>query len=171
MARTKQTARKSVGGNRPVYGRKRFAKHILKQKETTMDGTPAKTASTMDTAGATPAANVRPQSEGSAVQKVKRRLKRGALALKEIRKYQRSTELLIRKAPFQRLVREITLGFQTNLRWRTSAVEALQEAAESFLVQRFEDCNTCAIHGRRVTIMTKDLQLAHRLKGEAQCAK
>jgi hypothetical protein len=55
---------------------------------------------------------------------------------REIRKYQRSTELLIRKAPFQRLVREITQGLGLDLRWRMSAIVALQEATEAFLVSR-----------------------------------
>ena len=74
---------------------------------------------------------------------------------REIKKYQRSTEPLLRRAPFQRLVREITQSIDKNntLRWRTSSLAAIQEAAEAFLVQRFEDANLCAIHAGRVTIM------------------
>lgn len=117
----------------------------------------------------------------------------------EIRKYQKSTELLIRKLPFQRLVREIAQDFkveallsffcalfitwfsgdrywyshncfplllQTDLRFQSHAVLALQEAAEAYLVGLFEDTNLCAIHAKRVTIMPKDIQLARRIRGE-----
>ncbi|CAK9154555.1 unnamed protein product, partial [Ilex paraguariensis] len=78
----------------------------------------------------------------------------------------RSTELLIRKLPFQRLVREIAQDFKTDLRFQSSAVAALQEAAEAYLVGCFEDTNLCAIHAKRVTIMPKDMQLARRIRGE-----
>ncbi|XP_037473149.1 histone H3.3-like isoform X1 [Triticum dicoccoides] len=88
------------------------------------------------------------------------------VALREIRKYQKSTELLIRKLPFQRLVREITQDFKTDLRFQSSAVSALQEAAEAYLVGLFEDTNLCAIHAKRVTIMPKDIQLTRRICGE-----
>ncbi|XBI26132.1 hypothetical protein VPH35_050916 [Triticum aestivum] len=80
--------------------------------------------------------------------------------------YQKSTELLIRKLPFQRLVREIAQDFKTDLRFQSSAVSALQEAAEAYLVGLFEDTNLCAIHAKRVTIMPKDIQLARRIRGE-----
>ncbi|KAL9459760.1 hypothetical protein AB3S75_003040 [Citrus x aurantiifolia] len=90
----------------------------------------------------------------------------GTVALREIKKYQKSTELLIRKLPFQRLVREIAQDFKTDLRFQSSAVVALQEAAEPYLVGLFEDTNLCAIHAKRVTIMPKDIQLARRIRGE-----
>mmetsp|Transcript_86549 Transcript_86549/g.220538 ORF Transcript_86549/g.220538 Transcript_86549/m.220538 type:complete len:149 (+) Transcript_86549:87-533(+) len=85
--------------------------------------------------------------------------------MQEIRKFQKSEELLIRKLPFQRLVREVTLGINENLRFQATAIQALQEASEAYLVGLFEDTNLCAIHGKRVTIMPKDLQLARRLRG------
>ena len=94
------------------------------------------------------------------------RYRPGTVALREIRKYQKSTELLIRKLPFQRLVREISQGFKIDLRFQSSAVIALQEASESYLVSLFEDTNLCAIHAKRVTIMPKDMQLARRIRGE-----
>ena len=90
----------------------------------------------------------------------------GTVALREIRRYQKSTELLIRKLPFQRLVREIAQDFKTDLRFQSSAVVALQEASEAYLVGLFEDTNLCAIHAKRVTIMPKDLQVARRIRGE-----
>jgi histone H3 len=111
------------------------------------------------------------------------RYKPGTVALREIRRYQKSTELLIRKLPFQRLVREIAQDFKSDLRFQSSAIGALQESVEAYLVSLFEDTNLCAIHAKRVTIRTssplfsfmtstnsitesKDIQLARRLRGE-----
>ena len=95
-----------------------------------------------------------------------KRYQPGSAALMEIRKYQKSTELLIRKLPFQRLVREISQDFKTELRFQSSALHALQEAAEEYLVKLFEDINLCAIHAKRVTIMKRDVKLARRIRGE-----
>ncbi|XP_066303374.1 LOW QUALITY PROTEIN: histone H3, embryonic-like [Branchiostoma lanceolatum] len=95
------------------------------------------------------------------------RYRPGTVALREIRRYQKSTELLIRKLPFQRLVREIAQDFKTeHLRFQSSAVMALQEASEAYLVGLFEDTNLCAIHANASTIMPKDIQLARRIRGE-----
>jgi histone H3 len=94
------------------------------------------------------------------------RYRPGTVALREIRRFQKSTDLLIRKLPFQRLVREIAQDFKTDLRFQSAAVGALQEAAEAYLVGLFEDTNLCAIHAKRVTIMPKDIQLARRIRGE-----
>ena len=98
--------------------------------------------------------------------KRKHRYRPGTVALREIRRYQKSTELLICKLPFQRLVREIAQGFKTDLRFQSSAIAALQEASEAYLVSVFEDTNLCALHAHRVTIMPKDMQLARRIRGE-----
>ena len=137
MARTKQTARKSTGGKAP---RKQLATNAAR-----------KTAlSTTATGGVKKPHRYRP----------------GTVALREIRRYQKSTELLLRKLPFQRLVREVAQDFKTDLRFQSSAVMALQEATESYLVGLFEDTNLCAIHAKRVTIMPKDIQLARRIRGE-----
>ena len=94
------------------------------------------------------------------------RYRPGTVALREIRRYQKSTELLLRKLPFQRLVREVAQEFKSDLRFQSSAVLALQEACEAYLVELFEDTNLCAIHAKRVTIMPKDIQLARRIRGE-----
>ena len=94
------------------------------------------------------------------------RYRPGTVALRDIRKYQRSTELLIKKIPFQRLVREIAQDFKTDLRFQSTAILALHEAAEAYMVGVFEDTNLCAIHAKRVTIMPKDMQLARRIRGE-----
>lgn len=95
-----------------------------------------------------------------------RRYRPGTVALREIRKFQKSSELLIRKLPFQRLVREVAQDFKSELRFQQSAVLALQEAAEAYLVSIFEDTNRCAIHARRVTIMPKDMTLAIRIRSD-----
>ena len=93
-----------------------------------------------------------------------RRFRPGTVALREIRKYQKSTELLIRKIPFQRLVREIVYQTQgQDYRFQSTALLALQEAAEDFLVRMFEQCNHIAIHGKRTTVMVKDIRLWDRL--------
>jgi histone H3 len=90
--------------------------------------------------------------------------KPGIMALRQIRHYQRSTNLLIQKAPFQRLVRELAQSHRGDLRFQSSAIMALQEAAEAYLVSMFGDTNLAAIHGKRVTIMPKDLHLANRIR-------
>jgi histone H3 len=139
MARTKQTAQKSIGGKVPR--KKAWADKVARKQA---------------------------QAAGRRTDNVKKphRYRPGTVALREIRKYQKSTELLIRKLPFQRLVREIAQDFKTDLRFQSSAVLALQEAAEAYLVSLFEDTNLAAIHAKRVTIMPKDIQLARRIRGE-----
>ncbi|XP_036748527.2 histone H3.1-like [Manis pentadactyla] len=95
-----------------------------------------------------------------------RRYRPGTVALREIRRYQKSTELLLLKLPFQRLVCEIAQKVKADLRFQTSAVMALQEACEAYLVGLFEDTNLCTIHANRITIIPKDMYLAHRIHGE-----
>ena len=101
------------------------------------------------------------------------RYRPGTVALKQIRRYQKSTELLIRKLPFQPLVPEIASDSEViksplcgKVRFQSAAIMALQEAAEAYLVGLFEDSNLCAIHAKRVTIMRKDIQLARRIRGK-----
>ncbi|KIK60505.1 hypothetical protein GYMLUDRAFT_168018 [Collybiopsis luxurians FD-317 M1] len=144
MARTKQTARKSTGGKAP-------------RKQLAAKSSARKTAVCLIQVFLVAAAG--------GVKKP-HRFRPGTVALREIRRYQKSTELLIRKLPFQRLVREIAQDFKTDLRFQSSAVMALQEAAEAYLVSLFEDTNLAAIHAKRVTIQPKDLALARRLRGE-----
>jgi histone H3 len=138
MARTKQTARKSTGGKAP---RKELATKAVRDRASAAGGL-----------------------------KKRRRYRPGTVALREIRRYQRSSNPLIGKLPFRRLVREVAVGFSaasgSPYRFQPSAVLALQEAAEAYLVGLFEDANLCAIHARRVTVMPKDIQLARRIRGE-----
>lgn len=136
MARTKQTARKSTGGKAP---RKQIATKAARKSA--------------------------PSSSAGGIKKP-HRYRPGTVALREIRRYQKSTELLIRKLPFQRLVREIAQDCKADLRFQSTAIAALQEAAEAYLVSLFEDVNLCAIHSKRVTIMVRDIQLARRIRGE-----
>lgn len=93
------------------------------------------------------------------------RFRPGTVALREIRRYQKSTELLIPKLPFSRLVREIAQLHKDDLRFQASALLATQEATEAYMTGLFEDSNLCAIHAKRVTIMPKDMQLAERVRG------
>ena len=94
------------------------------------------------------------------------RYRAGTAALRDIRHFQKSTALLFRKLPFQRLVREIAQDFKTDLQFQSAAILCLQEASEAYLVGLFEDTNLCAIHTKRVTIMPRDIQLARRIRGE-----
>jgi histone H3 len=139
MARTKLTARKSMGGKAP---RKQIASKSAKK------------------------AMVPTSSQQSLASKKNHRYRPGTVALREIRRYQKSTELLIRKLPFQRLVRELAQEDKSDLRFQSTAIAALQEAAESYLVTLFEDTNLCAIHAKRVTIFPRDMQLARRIRGD-----
>lgn len=103
---------------------------------------------------------------GSSGQKRSHKWRPGTVALRQIRKFQKSTDLLLRKAPFQRLVREVATSHKEGLRWAASAVAAVQEATESALVSLLSDANLCALHAKRVTVMPRDLSLARRLRGE-----
>lgn len=134
MARTKQTARKSTGGKAP---RKQLA---------------------------TKAARKTTGSQMSAAVKRPHRFKAGTVALREIRKYQKTTDLLIRKLPFQRLVREVASQYKSDARFQSSSILAIQESLENYLTGLFEDGNKCAIHAKRVTLMARDLHLVHKIK-------
>ena len=94
------------------------------------------------------------------------RYKPGTVALREIRRYQKSTELLIRKLAMARIIREAAQDFRKDLRFQKDAIAAVHEAAEAYAVALMEDTNLCAIHAKRVTIMPKDMQLARRIRGE-----
>ena len=100
-------------------------------------------------------------------EKTKSKVKPGTLALREIRKYQATTGLLLGKAPFQRIVREIAQGIRFDLRFQPDAILALQTAGEAYLTRLFEDANLAAIHAKRVTVQPKDFALARRLRGES----
>lgn len=96
------------------------------------------------------------------------RRKPGTVALKEIRHYQRSVDLLIRLAPFHRLIREIGVELSVDEQgysWSPAAIEALQYAAEAYITALFEDVNKAAIHAKRVTIKPEDLHIVRNLRG------
>jgi histone H3 len=149
MARTKQMqVRKHPGAG--VGGAKRIPKNLAAEAAD-------KAASVIGLA-----------TGGAGGQKRRHRFRPGTVALREIRKYQKSTELLLRKRPFQRLLREIAQDFRVDLRFQSSAILAAQEAAEAYLIGLFEDTNLLALHAKRVTIMPKDMQLARRIRGESR---
>lgn len=131
MARTKQTARRNLGGKAP---RKELATKVARK-------------------------SFQPT-------KKPHRFRPGTVALREIRKFQKSVALLIRRLPFQRLVRELAQDFKNDLRFQSSAILALQEASEAYLVGLFELANLCALHAKRVTIRPQVIQLARRIRGE-----
>ncbi|XP_026436016.1 histone H3.3-like [Papaver somniferum] len=95
----------------------------------------------------------------------------GTVALREITKYQTSTELLIKKLSFQRLVREIAQALKPDFRFQSHALLTLQMAAEDYLIVMFEDSLLCALHDKRITIKDKYMRLARRLRGEIRGEK
>ena len=105
-------------------------------------------------------------ASGSSGMKKSFRWRPGTVALREVRKLQKSTDSLIAKAPFSRLVREVAESHKAGLRFQASAVAALQEATEAFVVSLLSDSNVVALHAGRVTAMPRDLQLVRRLRGE-----
>lgn len=124
-------------------------------------------ASSTASGGRTPTANTQNRSRK---QSTPRRVKPGTRALREIKLYQRSTHLLIRKAPFARLVRELLVTRHPaglEFRWQQAAIECLQEASEAYLVCLLSDAYLCSIHAKRVTLMPRDIQLIRRLRGPA----
>jgi histone H3/H4 len=151
MARTKQTARTTTGGKQPRV-------HLSMAARKSLTGPTGKRLSSAPASGGV---------------KKTHRFRPGTVALREIRKYQKGTDLVLRKLPFQRLVREISHDvtrnsghFQDGIKFQSTALMALQEAAEAYMVGLFEDTNLCAIHAKRVTITPKDMQLARRMRGE-----
>ena len=151
MARTKQTARKSTS-NKKLIGNGKAAR---------------KTASGNNHTGkhlATKAARKAKPFTGGV--KKPHRYRPGTVALREIRRYQKSTDLLLRKAPFAKVVRAVCQDRKEDLRWQSTGLLAMQEASESYLVGLFEDSNLAAIHTKRVTVMPKDIQLIRRLRND-----
>lgn len=150
MARTKQTARASTGGKAPRNQLATKGARVAAEKERNKK-----------------AARAGGKTKGT---RKPHRYRPGTVALREIRRYQKLPNLLLRKQPFQRLCREISLGLDFHAknieRFQGIALLALQEAGEMFLVHQFEDTNLCAIHAGRVGIQPKDLGLAQRLNGE-----
>ena len=155
MARTKETARKKTGKTPRKQLATKNPQKILSKEQARKNALKANQSAQRNLGNPRTGGLKRPM-----------RYRPGTVALHEIRRYQMSTELLIRKLPFSRLVREIAQDFKTDLRFQAQAIMALQEAAEAYLVGLFEDTNLCGIHAKRVTIMPKDIQLARRIRGE-----
>ncbi|PPQ81095.1 hypothetical protein CVT25_014558 [Psilocybe cyanescens] len=168
MGRGKILARKSFGGKPTNVQRKIF--DGLPTGVKAADNHPTKAKSQKNDIRkqrAIKQTNTHTRTQTSTSTDKRHRFRPGTVALREIRLYQKSTDLLIRKLPFQRLVREISTECKTvDLRFQASALLALQEAAEAYLVSLFEDTNLAAIHAKRVTIMPKDMYLARRIRGD-----
>ena len=167
MARAKPPGTAKRRGE-PLLGRARPRDEAEGRLSSNTAGSGSTGTSRSSGGGGSDSNNNRPRGPTSArpVVRRKRRMRPGEKALREIRQYQSSTSLLLRRLPFARLVREIQYGMTRQpYRWQGSAILALQEAAEAHLVGLFEDSNLCAIHGKRVTIMPKDMQLARRIRG------
>ena len=94
------------------------------------------------------------------------RLKRGIHTLREIQKYQSCTELLIPQLPFKRVVKDIIQNIRGDLQFQTTAIMAIQEAGEAFLVGLLEQANLCALHAKHATIMPRDIQLVRCIWGD-----
>ncbi|XP_057375880.1 uncharacterized protein LOC130696779 [Daphnia carinata] len=152
---TVQTPKKSLGKQNSLNVRPNNSKHpaletSTKTKADKSKSTPSKTT----------------EKTGASILKTPKRYRPGTKALREIRKYQKGTELLLQKAPFQRLVREVTIELSDEtMRFTAEALECLQTAAEAYVVQLFEDSVLAMIHARRVTLMVRDIQFIRRLRG------
>ena len=145
MARTKQTAKNATTGA-PTLSQNEARKAVAARARARCWG------------------GKEPRTDGK-----HKRYRLGTVVLREIRRYQKSTELLIRRAPFECLVQEVVQDMEHGgivLRVSPAVVMALQEAVEAYLVLLFKDTNLCVIHAKRVTIMPKDIQLAKRIHGE-----
>ena len=126
----------------------------------------AKAASKMPKVQGSKAIKKAAPAEGGMKDKKKFRYRPGTVALREIKRYQKTTDMLIPRAPFQRLVKGITMDMDHSLRFQSQALQALQEACEAYIVGLFEDTNLCAIHAKRMTVMKKDMDLARRIRGD-----
>jgi len=158
MARVKQTARKTTGGKAP-----RTTFQLPSTKLQRLQAAHAQAAQAALKAEQSVRQYV---AKGGGVKKP-HRYRPGTVALREIRRFQKTTDLLMRKGPFQRLVREIMLNIlKKDCRFQSTAMLALQEASEAYMVGLFEDTNLAAVHAKRVTIMPKDMYLARRIRGE-----
>ena len=186
MARARNASRKSIGGKAPRYqlataGARAAAEAARREAQAARGKYEAaqrrlRQARANEVRAQAIAARARGATAGI---KKPHRYRPGTVALREIRRYQKGTDLLIRKAPFQRLVREIMEDLPRRYsrlpnygqvqsdppdRWQSTALLALQEAAEAFMIGFFEDTNECAIHAKRVTIMPKDMHLVKRIR-------
>ena len=157
MARTKQ-----VGPHRRVSSYPRLSQSIGQSSSSAAASSSGATSSS----AAIPVRRLVAPTHGGVKRPTKYRP--GQLALREIRKFQMNTDLLIRKLPFQRLVKEITTNMfpLSNYRFQSSGLLALQEAVEAYIVFLLTDANLCAIHAKRVTLMKKDIDLARRIRGD-----
>ncbi|KAL0906573.1 hypothetical protein M5K25_025075 [Dendrobium thyrsiflorum] len=169
MARTKHFSDSRRGRPRKRFGSNQSA--VQQQQERVSRDTTSAPASNHAVAGAENArephgGGTRNEEAGKARRRSKHRFRPGTVALREIRKLQKTWNYLIPAAAFIRIVKDMTFFYSRVVnRWRAEALVAIQEAAESFVIELFEDANLCAIHAKRVTLMQKDIHLARRIGG------
>jgi histone H3 len=156
MAKTKESVKKANLAKKNATRGKKSGRSASKKS----GGSASKKATTKTKA---PNKKIIKRAEG---EKRPHRFRAGTVALREIKRYQKSGDMLLRKQPFQRLVRSIAQEFSPNIRFQASAILALQEAAEGHLIDILADSNICAIHARRVGITDKDLQVASKIRKE-----
>jgi len=163
LPKTHQIARKSTGGKSPRKPKQPKQSTPL-SKPPSSSKVPRK--SLMQAPSKSPKNYKSPKSPKTPKSPRIRRYRAGTKALMEIRRYQKTSDLLIPKLPFSRVIREVVQSVAAaDMRFQAVAILALQEAAEAFLVTLFEDSILCAIHARRVTLMPKDMDLARRIRG------
>ncbi len=166
MPRTKQTAKKSIQSRAiPASSSSGGAQRITSEITPTANNESPilqKRAKAFKSARKCQA----PNSKLVTQTKKTHRFRPGTVALREIKHLQKTTQLLIPKLPFQRLVKEVTKSHNPQFRLQSQAIYALQEASEAFLTALFDDSNLCAIHAKRVTVMPKDIQLARKIRGD-----
>ena len=168
MARTKQTDRQSSGG---AVGKANRIDNPLPTKHPRQSNNMSKRDQTIRPKKTLPSRKCQKPKITHLPTKKPHRYRPGTVALREIHRYQCTSELLIRKAPFSRLAHEITANITHGItkkvdRWTSNAIQALHEASEAYIIGMFEDSNLACIHSKRVTVMPKDLILVRRIRGE-----
>lgn len=112
-------------------------------------------------------AEAKPKKKAEEKTKKAHRFRPGTVALRDIRKHQKSSDCLaFPKQPFQRLIREIAQDFKDDLRFEAGVCDLMQLAAEDYLIQICQGANAAAIHAGRETVYPKDVQLCRLLRGE-----
>jgi histone H3 len=119
-------------------------------------------------AGSQPAPKLKKSTQLTPAFNRKTKFRPGEKALREIRFYQKNTNLLIRKAPFARFIRDVAEDLVPGTKFSMVALEAIQEMTERYVVSMYEDSNWCALHAKRVTVFKRDMVLARRLRGDCK---
>lgn len=145
--------------NMPIVAGRVFKKDKVKKKEKAA----AKTATPQKSKGGKSKSKKTSKSRG---EKKTRHFKPGTVALREVKRYQKTSGFLIASLPFERLVREVAQDFKADLRFSRSAVALIQLITEHYLVGILEESVLVAISAKRVSVQPKDVHLVRRIRGE-----